>query len=252
PYTDYPELLGILINMIKTEAHEDLRTDAIKLVGVLGALDPYKYQQLSESVSENQNKTEVPPVSDVALIMSGLQPSNEEYYPTVVINTLMNTILADHTLSQYHSAVIDAVVTIFKTIGMKCVPFLGSIIPGFLGVIRSSHPTRLESYFNQLAVLVNIVRQHIRAFLPEVIAVIREYWNVSRQVQSTILSLIEAISTSLEGEFRRYLAGLLPLMLAVIENDTDLRRESSIRILHTFLVFGSSGEEYMHMIIPAI
>lgn len=252
PYIDYPELLGILINLIKTEAHEELRTDAIKLVGVLGALDPYKYQQLSESVAEKQSKAEVQHVSDVALIMQGLTPSNEEYYPTVVINTLMQTILADHTLVQYHSAVIDAVVTIFKTIGMKCVPFLGQIIPGFLGVIRSSHPSRLESYFNQLSVLVNIVRQHIRAFLPEVIAVIREFWNVSRQVQSTILSLVEAISKSLEGEFRRYLAGLLPLMLAVIENDTDLRRESSIRILHTFLVFGASGEEYMHMIVPAI
>ncbi|KIW48583.1 uncharacterized protein PV06_01155 [Exophiala oligosperma] len=252
PYTEYPELLGILINLIKTEAHGELRTDAIKLVGVLGALDPYKYQQLADTVTQKQNQSEVPPVSDVALIMSGLTPSNEEYYPTVVINTLMQTILADHTLAQYHSAVIDAVVTIFKTIGMKCVPFLGQIVPGFLAVIRSSHPTRLESYFNQLAVLVNIVRQHIRAFLPEIIAVIREYWNVSRQVQSTILSLIEAISKSLEGEFRRYLAGLLPLMLAVIENDSDLRREASMRILHTFLVFGSSGEEYMHMITPAI
>ncbi|EXJ80982.1 FKBP12-rapamycin complex-associated protein [Capronia epimyces CBS 606.96] len=252
PYLEYPELLGILINTIKTEAHEKLRTDAIKLVGILGALDPYKYQQLSESVAEKQSKAETQPVSDVALIMQGLTPSNEEYYPTVVINTLMQTILADHTLVQYHSAVIDAVVTIFKTIGMKCVPFLGQIIPGFLSVIRSSHPTRLESYFNQLAVLVNIVRQHIRAFLPEIIEVIREFWNTSRQVQSTILSLIEAISMSLEGEFRRYLAGLLPLMLAVIENDTDLRREASIRILHTFLVFGSSGEEYMHMIVPAI
>jgi len=135
---------------------------------------------------------------------------------------------------------------------MKCVPFLGQIIPGFLVVIRNSHPSRLESYFNQLAILVNIVRQHIRAFLPEIIDVIREFWSVSRQVQSTILSLVEAISKSLEGEFRRYLAGLLPLMLSVIENDTDLRRESSIRILHTFLIFGSSGEEYMHMIVPAI
>ena len=252
PYMEYPELLGILINIIKTEAHEDLRTDAIKLVGVLGALDPYKYQQLSESVAEKQSQAETQPVSDVALIMQGLTPSNEEYYPTVVINTLMQTILADHTLVQYHSAVIDAVVTIFKTIGMKCVPFLGQIIPGFLGVMRSSPPPRLESYFNQLAVLVNIVRQHIRAFLPEIIDVIKEFWNVSRQIQSTILSLVEAISKSLEGEFRRYLAGLLPLMLGVVESDMDQRRESSIRILQTFLVFGSSGEEYMHMIVPAV
>lgn len=252
PYLDHPELLGILINIIKTEAHENLRKDAIKLVGVLGALDPYKYQQLSEAVAAKQDKSEVQAVSDVALIMQGLTPSNDEYYPTVVINTLMQTILQDHSLVQYHKDVIDAIVTIFKTIGVKCVPFLGQIIPGFLGVIQSSHPNRLDSYFNQLAILVTIVKQHIRAFLPEIIEVIRKFWNVSRHVQSTILSLVEAISKSLEGEFKRYLAGLLPLMLAVIERDTDARRESSVRLLHTFLVFGSSGEEYMHLIVPAI
>ncbi|RMZ86883.1 hypothetical protein DV736_g5890, partial [Chaetothyriales sp. CBS 134916] len=252
PYLQYPELLGILITIIKTEGHEQTRNDAIKLVGVLGALDPYRYQQLTESVAEHHSKNEAQPVSDVALIMQGLTPSNDEYYPTVVINTLMGNILADHTLVQYHSAVIDAVVTIFKTIGMKCVPFLGQIIPGFLGVIRNSHPSRLDNYFNQLAVLVNIVRQHIRAHLEDIIPVIRKFWNTSKTVQSTILLLIEAISKSLEGEFKRYLAGLLPLMLAVIENDTDPRRESSMRILQTFLVFGSSGEEYMHMIVPAI
>jgi len=252
PYLEYPELLVILINIIKTEAHEGLRMDAIKLVGTLGALDPYKFQQLSESVAETQSKAEVQPVSDVALIMQGLTPSNEEYYPTVVINTLMQTILADHTLVTYHGSVIDAIVTIFKTIGMKCVPFLGQIIPGFISVIKSSHQSRLDPYFNQLAILVNIVRQHIRAYLPDIIALIRQYWNTSRQVQSTILSLVEAISKSLEGEFKRYLADLLPLMLAVIEKDNDATRGPSIRMLHTFLVFGSSGEEYMHMIVPAI
>lgn len=252
PYIDYPELLGILINTIKTEPHEYLRVDAIKLVGVLGALDPYRYQQLSEQASEKQSKSEVQAVSDVSLIMQGLTPGNEEYYPTIVINTLLQTILADHTLVQYHSAVIDAIVTIFRTIGLKCVPFLGQIIPAFLSVIRNSHYARLDQYFNQLAGLVNIVKQHIRAFLPDIIPVIRQFWNVSKPVQSRILSLIEAISKSLEGEFKRYLAGLLPLILGVIEKDADVRRESSVRILHTFLVFGSSGEEYMHMIIPAI
>src|SRR5277367_3488207 len=135
PYLDHPELLVILINIIKSEPQEYLRMNDIKLVGILGALDPYKFQQLSESVLEKQNKTDVPAVSDVSLIMQGLTPSNDEYYPTIVINTLLQNILADHTLVQYHSAVIDAIVTIFKTIGMKCVPFLGQIIPGFLNVI---------------------------------------------------------------------------------------------------------------------
>lgn len=184
--------------------------------------------------------------------MQGLTPSNDEYYPTVVINTLLQNILRESSLSQYHSAVIDAIVTIFKTLGLKCVPFLGQIIPAFLSVIRNSPVSRLESYFNQLAVLVNIVRQHIRAFLPDIINVIREFWDASYAVQGTILSLVEAISKALEGEFKKSLAGLIPLMLDTLEKDMTSGRQPSERILHTFLVFGSSGEEYMHLIIPSI
>lgn len=195
---------------------------------------------------------EVQQVSDVSLIMQGLTPSNDEYYPTVVINTLLQNILRESSLSQYHSAVIDAIVTIFKTLGLKCVPFLGQIIPAFLSVIRSSPISRLESYFNQLAVLVNIVRQHIRAFLPDIINVIREFWDASYAVQGTILSLVEAISRALEGEFKKFLAGLIPLMLDTLDKDMTSGRQPSERILHTFLVFGSSGEEYMHLIIPSI
>ncbi|KAJ9193158.1 hypothetical protein DTO166G4_6595 [Paecilomyces variotii] len=252
PYMEYPHLLAILINIIKTEQTGSLRKETIKLLGILGALDPYKYQQISETTPDIHHINEIQTVSDVSLIMTGLTPSNEEYYPTVVINTLMQNILRESSLAQYHSAVIDAIVTIFKTLGLKCVGFLGQIIPGFLSVIRSSPTSRLESYFNQLAILVNIVRQHIRAFLPEIIEVIREFWDSSYQVQATILSLVEAIAKSLEGEFKKYLAGLIPLMLDTLDKDNTSRRQPSERILHTFLIFGSSGEEYMHLIVPSI
>ncbi len=272
PYLDHPQLLSILINIIKTEQTGSLRKETIKLLGILGALDPYKHQvhfdtsfhlsmqqyaltneqQVMETTPENRLKTEVQAVSDVALIMQGLTPSNEEYYPTVVINTLMQTVLKDSSLAQYHSAVIDAIVTIFKTLGLKCVPFLGQIIPGFLAVIRSSPPNRLESYFSQLSILVTIVRQHVRPHLPQILEVVQEFWQATPQVQATVLNLVEAIARSLEGEFKIYLADLLPLMLAVLEKDNTARRMPSEKVLHAILVFGSSGEEYMHLIIPVV
>ncbi|KAL2872445.1 putative TOR pathway phosphatidylinositol 3-kinase TorA [Aspergillus lucknowensis] len=252
PYTEYPHLLAVLINIIKTEQTGSLRKETIKVLGILGALDPYKYQQISEITPNVHHINEIQTVSDVSLIMQGLAPSNEEYYPTVVIHTLMQNILRENSLAQYHSAVIDAIVTIFKTLGLKCVPFLGQIIPGFISVIRGCPPSRLESYFNQMAILVNIVRQHIRAFLPEIIEIIREFWDASYQVQATILSLVEAVAKSLEGEFKKYLANLIPPMLDSLEKDSTPRRQPSERILHTFLMFGPSGEEYMHLIVPSI
>lgn len=44
PYLDYPHLLDLLINITKTEQQGSLRKETIKLLGILGALDPYKHQ----------------------------------------------------------------------------------------------------------------------------------------------------------------------------------------------------------------
>lgn len=44
PYIDYPQLLNILVNIVKTEQTGSLRKETIKLMGILGALDPYKHQ----------------------------------------------------------------------------------------------------------------------------------------------------------------------------------------------------------------
>ncbi|CAK7232972.1 phosphatidylinositol kinase-related protein kinase tor1 [Sporothrix eucalyptigena] len=252
PYLDYPQLLDLLQNIIRGEPqHAMLRQETIKLMGILGALDPYRHQQVEERSPEVQRRVESTQTTDISLMMTGLTPSNKEYYPTVVVNALLG-ILKDHSLVQYHQDVISAIMSIFRTLGLECVPFLDRIIPAFLQVIRSSSPNKAEAYFSQLATLVSIVRQHIRNYLPCLVEIMQEYWNSSPSLHSTILSLIESISRTLEGEFKIYLAGLLPLMLGLLEKDTSVRRLPSEKVLHAFLVFGSSSEEYMHLIVPVI
>lgn len=44
PYVEYPQLLPILVNIVKTEQTGFLRKETIKLMGILGALDPYRHQ----------------------------------------------------------------------------------------------------------------------------------------------------------------------------------------------------------------
>ncbi|KAL6229259.1 hypothetical protein BDW75DRAFT_235346 [Aspergillus navahoensis] len=177
PYLEYPPLLAVLINIIKSEQTGSLRKETI-----------------NEFTPGVHHINEVQSVSDVALVMQGLTPSNEEYCPIVVINTLMQNILRENSLAHHHPP----------------------------------------------------------AFLPEITEVIRDFWNAMYQVQATILSLVEAILKSLEGEFKRYLAGLILPMLDTLEKDTTPRRQPSKKIFHAFLVFGTSGEDYMHLIVPSI
>ena len=44
PYADYPQLLDLMVNIIKTEQQGSLRKETIKLLGIVGALDPYRHQ----------------------------------------------------------------------------------------------------------------------------------------------------------------------------------------------------------------
>ncbi|KAK1080586.1 phosphatidylinositol kinase-related protein kinase tor1, partial [Friedmanniomyces endolithicus] len=247
-------LLNILVSIVRNEPPGELRRETIRLMGILGALDPYKHQQVIEESPESNLMAEAEAESDVTLIMKGITPSNEEYYPTVVINTLM-AMLKEDTLKQYHSAVVEAVMNIYTTMGMKCVPFLNTVVPGIIGVLgEAQSDDRLEGYFNQLSLLVKIVRQHIRPHLHVIIQAVSEFWFKSVRLQATMLGLIESVARSLEGEFKVYLAGVLPLMLGVLDTDarTDAGKAACQRVLHAFLVFGSSAEEYMHLIIPVI
>ncbi len=320
PYLEYPQLLEILQSIIRGEPqHGPLRQETIKLMGILGALDPYKHQvqligsstplhhahfsslslatptmadsddegdeaedsdpmpppchrakraqqrpknpfqsrtktqkqQVEERTPQTQPRPEAAQLTDVSLMMGGLTPSQEDYYPTVVINALLQ-ILKDQSLLQWHGNVVDAIMSIFITLGLKCVQFLDRVVPAFIAVIRASSPTRLDYYFNHLSRLVGIVRQHIRVYLPDIIEVLQEFWNTTSTLQTTIMALIESIARSLEGEFKIYLASLLPLMLGVLERDTSTKRLPTEKIFHAFLVFGSSAEEYMHLIIPIL
>ncbi|KAK0251290.1 phosphatidylinositol kinase- protein kinase tor1 [Friedmanniomyces endolithicus] len=254
PYIDHPQLLNILVSIVRNEPPGELRRETIRLMGILGALDPYKHQQVIEDSPESNLMAEAEAESDVTLIMKGITPSNEEYYPTIVINTLL-AMLKEDTLKQYHSAVVEAIMNIYTTMGMKCVPFLNTVVPGIISVLgEAQSDDRLEGYFNQLSLLVKIVRQHIRPYLHVIIQAVSEFWFKSVRLQATMLGLIESVARSLEGEFKVYLAGVLPLMLGVLDTDarTDAGKAACQRVLHAFLVFGSSAEEYMHLIIPVI
>ncbi|KAI4184996.1 MAG: hypothetical protein LQ346_006001 [Caloplaca aetnensis] len=252
PYLDYPHLLDLLVTMTKSEPQGSLRKETIKLLGILGALDPYKNQQIMEASPEVRLKNESQAVSDVALIMQGLTPNNEEYYPTVVFNTLLQNVLKDPSLAQYHTAVIDAIVTTFKTLGLKCVPFLGQIVPSFVAVIRGAPQTRLEAYFNQISILVTIVKKHIRPYAKSLMDLVYDYFWTSTQIQYTVLSLVEALSRSLEHEFKSFIPKILPYMLSVFDKDSTNRRIQSEKVLHTILVMGGPAEGFMHLIIPKL
>lgn len=80
----------------------------------------------------------------------------EEIYPAIAIATLMR-IIRDPSLSQHHTMVVQAITFIFKSLGIKCVPYIQQVIPAYLAVIRSADQTfrEVSSYARSCQVYSN-------------------------------------------------------------------------------------------------
>ncbi len=61
------------------------------------------------------------------LVSMGSGTSLEDFYPSIAINALMR-ILKDHSLSQHHTMAIQALGFIFKSLGIKSVPYLPQVM----------------------------------------------------------------------------------------------------------------------------
>lgn len=150
---------------------------------------------------------------------------------------------------------------------LKCVPFsllvakeahrlACQVLPAFLSVMRTCPVGLQEYYFQNLGQLISMVKQHVRNHLGPIMVTIRDFWTSTTNpgLQVIIIDVIQSIAVALDAEFKAYLPNLLPLMLQAFDHDlTEPRRQNSlVKVLHAFGIFGSSLEEYLHLIIPAI
>eukprot|EP00794_Sanderia_malayensis_P007416 gene7416-8236_t len=266
PYKKYPNLLEVLIMFLKTEQSPGIRKEAIKVLGLLGALDPYKYKQIqSGSIVDSSSTPISSPIGKATDINDQVEVSNsemlvamgaaqlDEFYPAVAIAALMR-IMRDPALSSHHNTVIQAVQFIFNSLGMKGVQYLPQLMPSYLNVIRTSDPTFREYMLQQLGKMISIVRQHIRNYLDEISALIKEYWTVNSPVtlQSTIIRLVEELAVALGGEFKLYLPQIVPQMLKVFIHDSSPGRTVTAKLLTAIQKFGPSFDDYLHLIIPPV
>eukprot|EP00850_Spirogloea_muscicola_P011604 SM000072S21238 [mRNA] locus=s72:583526:601430:+ [translate_table: standard] len=294
PYSDYPQLLALLLRLLNGELAWSTRREVLKVLGIMGALDPHVHKRNLTALQAEALDTGGTlhglqarstgaaiaggggggwgeagaagagggEAADALLLLpsGGLSPtSSEDYYPTVAIAALMR-ILREPAMSSYHQRVVGSLMYIFKSMGLACIPYLPKVMPDLFHVIRVCEEGLREFLFWQLAQLVNIVRQHIRKYLPELLALVYDYWSVLLLPTSTrsataspVLNLVEALCRALNDEFRMYLGEVLPRCIQVLG---DAERSNDYAyvppVLHAFEVFNGSMEEHMQMLLPAL
>ncbi|KAH8375520.1 target of rapamycin [Drosophila serrata] len=260
PYHKYPVLIDILINFLKTEPRRSIRRETIRVLGLLGAMDPYKHK-MNKGLIDSQKDNVLIAYSDgkvdesqdisTAELLVNMGNALDEYYPAVAIAALMR-ILRDPTLSTLHTSVVQAVTYIFQSLGIKCVPYLAQVLPNLLDNVRTADNNLREFLFQQLAILVAFVKLHIISYMGDIFKLIKEFWTINTPLQNTLINLIEQIAVALGCEFRDYLAELIPQILRVLQHDNSKDRMVTRRLLQALQKFGSTLGYYLPLIVPPI
>eukprot|EP00092_Neocalanus_flemingeri_P019853 GFUD01021504.1.p1 GENE.GFUD01021504.1~~GFUD01021504.1.p1 ORF type:complete len:2235 (+),score=707.01 GFUD01021504.1:192-6707(+) len=260
PYNKHPQLLVDLLNFLRTEQRPAIRKQTLGLLGLLGALDPYKHRmnlgQIDTKGTEsaplipiNQDEDKDKEVSTSEMLVSNASLALDDFYPSVAISTLMR-IIRDPTLSQHHTSVVQAVTFIFKSLGIKAVPYISQVIPSMMTVIRTSDNAFRDFLFGQLGFLIGIVKQHIRNYLDDIFTLIKEFWTLDSPLQSTIILLVEAIAVALGSEFKVYLPQLIPHILRVLTHDSSRDKQVTHKMLSALIKFGPTLDDYIHLVLP--
>lgn len=250
PLLDYSELLNVLINILKSDASQHIKQETVSLLGTLGALDPYKYREVEETAEETTTLEQNAIPIDISLLMQNISPSNEEYYPTIVVNTLLK-ILKDSSLSMHHPAVVQTIVNLFETLKLRCVSFLGQTIPAIISLLSLCPNSLLEYYLQQLGILISIVKQHIRPYVDDIFNTIESRFE-DYKLQLTIISVINSLASSLKGEFKRFVPSVLTYFMGIIDKDKCKDKSVAKAIFGCLIILGNNLDEYLYLIIPSI
>jgi FKBP12-rapamycin complex-associated protein len=226
PYLEYPQLLGMLLRMLG-DGGPAARREVSRVLGIIGALDPHTHKvNLAELQGEGKLEREgvrpqypgrPPPGAEVGTLMpgidgatvggggggggghellpsAGLVTSSEDYYPTVAINALMS-VLRDPGLASLHGRAVAALFDIAKAMGLGFVPYLPKVVPVLLALTRAADDLqRRIDMVRALTDLVVLMRQHIRKFLPDLLALVNAFWASSPAMLPHVLNLLAELS----------------------------------------------------------
>lgn len=92
------------------------------------------------------------------MLVSMASGSHDDFYPAISIAILMRYI-RDPSLSHHYTVIVQAVTFIFKSLGIKCVPYLSQVVPAYIHVIRNSdvqtfREVGILSLFNAIPFLI--------------------------------------------------------------------------------------------------
>jgi len=243
-------LLVDAIDILKIDLDPLVRKEAMRLAGVIGAIDPF-LMKIKESRQPVSLEEESSSGSNVNMAnTSSLSTNPEDFFAWTVVNALVR-IIKDGTLSTHHMAAMQALVQLFRNHGQRSSVFLPLTIPVVIPLIQHCNASIVEVYIQQLAFMASVVGIHIRSHMSGILESMLSIWTKNPASYSSILQLNDVLVSCLKGEFRQHIPMILPLILQVLEIDANsiaVHPATIQRALRSIAVLGPQLSDYAGII----
>lgn len=167
----------------------------------------------------------------------------------ITLEALMN-LFVDSSSSAYHHNIINALIMVIGKMNNATFPYLSLVVPTFIRTLEKqvdpNHFLEIACFFIDL---VQMVKEHIRVYLPDILKAMRPYWSTN---QNIILRFIRNCSACFHSEFKLYLVYVLPQMLAILAEDNPECRSKTTEIIHCLLNIVPSLDSHLNVVLPSL
>ena len=251
PYLQYPTLLHSLINIIKNENNPSVRLNVLRVIGVLGAINPdgkglRSIEHKLSALNANNNQRD----DGMRDLVNSSSLHTPEIYANVVILAVLR-ILQETSSPTQQSLCIQAVMIVFKSLGRKYLTFLPNVVPAFIQVLKTCQPQVRTTLFQQLGILASETKQYIRPYLKDIVSQIKHFWDSQESIESS-LGLVADISNALQDEFADELNdSLIPKMIDVLDS-SHYNVSNKAHVLATFESLGVNLQRSAHLVLSSL
>lgn len=255
---DRPQMMDILYSYLKVGQYAGIRRQSIRVLGLLGALDPHKYltyqhtfkKDSSESF-ELQSSTQGNITSEILVTLTSTSRQLEDFYPKVAIRCLLR-ILNDPSCSSLYPDAAGAFPYILQDLGENVPVYVKSILPTIISIIENSSEDRLKTIlFSHVKDIISISGPYTKEFMPKIFQLITSTW-INGLKQKELIELISELIRKLGSEFRNYIPKLLHHMLSILVLNPSESKVNIYELMKAIQLSGTNLDDYLHMLLPPL
>ena len=285
PYDDYPGLMSTLFTMLSEGKSAGLRRETVRVLGILGALDPWrekmnrmKFESSDVDINSqptiggskgDANKADAAQHTAASGVTKYVQMTQhavgtEDFYQELVVSELL-TIAYEPSLSHIHDKVIRSYAIMVVKSGLKFVPYLPKMIAASLHIIRASDDGNRHLLFNELGKIVKIFGPHMRLYLRDIIDLVVDFWLSAQKpragvirfepnpgMHTAVMGLLRSSVQSLGGEFKMFLPAFLKHSMIVLAEDNTADRQPTLQVFEAFCVLGGLLDDWLPSVVCVI